>query len=206
MFQKMLWMYLCYFSLNGLAVAASAQTLLWEKLNQIQSLHAAFNQKVETKNHELSQSTGTFDFVRPKHFRWETKSPMKQLIVADGKKFWVYDVELDQVTVRKQSAIEGALAGLFLGENSERFFQTYAVTVTHQNHMDIFQLRTKQQEANIQRITIQFGENNTLQVITLYDQLGQKTIIRLRQSQYNKPLSPNLFQFVPPAGVDVVEA
>ena len=39
---------------------------------------------------------------RPGRFRWQTKEPMEQLVVADGQKMWVYDVDLEQVTVKKQ--------------------------------------------------------------------------------------------------------
>ena len=191
-------------SITTLAWGETAGEVLWDKLGHISSMHASFTQKVTVKKRELSQSSGTMAFKRPGHFRWQTKAPMEQLLVADGQKFWLYDIELEQVTVRPQQEMMGAAAGLFLGDDSTRFFQDFNVTEAHEDKTDVFKLEAIAKQANIQRMTLRF-EAAKLVSMDLYDQLGQRTAIVFKQVQTNAKLSPNLFRFSPPAGVDVVE-
>ncbi|MCH9716419.1 MAG: outer membrane lipoprotein chaperone LolA [Gammaproteobacteria bacterium] len=186
------------------ACSAAPGDVLWDKLSAIRSMQASFTQKVLTKNRELSNSSGTMALERPKHFRWQTKSPMEQLLVADGEKFWLYDVDLEQVTVRSQAELEGAAAGLFLGEDRARFFHDFHVTETQQNKLDEFILEATEKQANIQRMMLQFDDTQLVRM-DLYDQLGQKTIIRFQQVKNNDALPSTLFRFTPPAGVDVVD-
>src|SRR5450830_1771082 len=53
-------------------------------------------------------SSGTFEFARPNHFKFIYKKPFEQSIVADGQTLWLYDVDLNQVTSRKQSQVLGS--------------------------------------------------------------------------------------------------
>jgi outer membrane lipoprotein carrier protein len=52
-------------------------------------------------------SSGTFEFSRPNRFRFHYKKPFEQTIVADGQTLWLHDVDLNQVTARKQAAVLG---------------------------------------------------------------------------------------------------
>ena len=191
-------------SVTTFAWGAHAGELLWDKLSNISSMKASFKQKVYAKKRILSESTGTMAFERPGHFMWKTKAPMEQLLVADGKQFWLFDVELEQVTVRPQKEIMGAAAGLFLGDDRARFFDDFKVTQAHEDKHNVFRLEANAKQANIQRMTLRFEEAG-LVGMDLYDQLGQRTIIRFEHVQNNVALPSKLFRFSPPAGVDVVE-
>ncbi len=190
--------------MTSLAWGETAGDTLWNKLSHISSMRATFAQKVTAKQRQLSKSSGVMAFERPGHFYWKTKKPMQQLLVADGKKFWVYDVDLEQVTVRPQKEIIGAAAGLFLGDDRTRFFKDFTVTEAEKDGTDVFQLAATSKSANIPRMTLRFKAFK-LMGMDLYDQLGQKTAIRFQEVQTNVALSPKLFSFSPPAGVDVVE-
>jgi outer membrane lipoprotein carrier protein len=195
---------LLVWSITTLTWGETAGEVLWDTLSHISSMHASFTQKVTVKKRELSQSSGTMAFERPGHFRWQTKAPMEQLLVADGKKFWLYDVELEQVTVRPQKEMMGAAAGLFLGDDSTRFFQDFNVTEAHEDKADVFKLEATAKQANIQRMTLRFEETKLVSM-DLHDQLGQRTAIAFKQIKNNTALPSRLFRFSPPAGVDVVE-
>ena len=121
--------------------ADEACDALWHKLHDITSMQAHFLQKVRVKQKVLSQSTGQMAFARPKHFRWDTKDPVPQLLVADGQQFWLYDIDLEQVTVRPQAALTGAAAGLFLGDDKARFAHDFTVTQTQGKQGIIFNLQ-----------------------------------------------------------------
>src|SRR5580704_14348669 len=99
---------------SGFVFSQTSAELLQTKLNAIRSMTANFNQVVKAKNREVSRSSGIMALERPGRFRWQTKSPMEQLVVADGQKMWIYDVDLEQVTVKKQGKGLGGTAALFL--------------------------------------------------------------------------------------------
>jgi outer membrane lipoprotein carrier protein len=181
----------------------AAGEVLWDKLRAIQSMQADFTQKMWAKKRVLSKSSGSMALARPGHFRWETKKPMAQLLIADGKQFWLYDVDLEQVTVRPQANIEGAAAGLFLGDDKARFVHDFKVTKTQKDKSDVFKLQATAKQANIQRMMLRF-EGAVLMRMDLYDQLGQRTAIAFQHVNNNPELSSGLFQFTPPKGVDVV--
>src|SRR5258708_7700972 len=94
-------LFLLWFFTSAL-YAQSPTEELQGKLNAINKMSANFDQTIKAGNREVSNSLGTMALSRPGRFRWQTKSPLEQIIVADGKKLWIYDVDLEQVTVRKQ--------------------------------------------------------------------------------------------------------
>lgn len=186
------------------AYADTMSDALWDKLSAIKSMQASFSQKIYAKNRELSQSSGDMAFVRPEQFRWQTKKPMEQLLIADGSKIWIYDVLLEQVTVKQQTESMGAAAGLFLSNDKSRLTHDFQVKSEDQGRTEIFKLKALEKQANIQNMTLRF-EGARLESMDLYDQLGQHTAVVFSQVNINMVLSDKLFQFTPPTGVDVVE-
>ena len=171
------------------AYAQTPETVVQQKLSAIQTMHAHFTQTVRGKRHQMSDSSGEMVVARPNRFRWQTRRPMAQTIIADGKKVWVYDVELEQVTVSKQTQNLGAAGALFLSQD--------ATAVQHDLH-------AKSSKSNFERVRLIF-DNNLLTTIAMDDQLGQHTTIHLSQVTVNQPEPAHLFQFRIPAGVDVVQ-
>src|SRR5512135_2328324 len=102
-----------------LAAHAAATDKLKSFIAATHSAQANFTQEVQDKNGRRIQSaSGTMQFVRPGKFRWEYRKPYEQLIVGDGKKFWLYDIDLEQVTVKKlDAALGGSPAALLAGSN-----------------------------------------------------------------------------------------
>jgi chaperone LolA len=112
------------FMLSSVAHAAATDKLK-AFIAATRSAQANFTQEVQDKNGRRIQSaSGTMQFVRPGKFRWEYRKPYEQLIVGDGKKFWMYDVDLEQVTVKKlDTALGSSPAALLSGSNEiERGF------------------------------------------------------------------------------------
>jgi outer membrane lipoprotein carrier protein len=177
---------------------------LQTKLNAIRTMNASFSQVVSAKHREISRSSGTMALARPGRFRWDTKRPMAQLVLADGQQLWVYDVDLEQVSVRKQEKGLGGPAGLFLSDNSHTITQDFNVTASGHEDSMTFDLHAKSNKANFQRVKLVFV-GDVLSGIELFDPLGQQTKVRLSRIQNNVPLSKDLFKFKPPKGVDVVK-
>ena len=195
---------LIYLSFTVLtANAESAENIIQKKLAAIHSMQAEFAQTVFSKQRVISQSSGQMFLVRPKRFRWQTKQPMAQTLVADGKQLWIYDVDLEQVTITQQNQNLGAAGALFLSNNPNAVEQNFKVTLHRQANHEVFDLRAKSSKSHFDRVKLYFKQEN-LTKIELDDQLGQHTTIRLSNIKLNQAISSRLFQFKVPAGVDVV--
>ena len=177
---------------------------LQAKLNAIRTMSATFSQIVKANKREVSRSSGTMALSRPGRFRWQTKNPMEQLVLADGQHLWVYDVELEQVTIKKQEKGLGGTAALFLSGYGDTVTRDFDVTTYTKGNKAYFDLHSKSSKANFQRINLVFV-GNELSGLELYDQLGQHTDVTLSKIKNNLTLAPALFKFKTPKGVDVVE-
>ena len=93
------------FMLTGTLHAGEGERLLDKFLTDTKSMSASFVQTLRAKNGEvLKESSGRFYLSRPGKFRWDYALPYEQQIVSDGEHIWIYDVDLQQVTVQKQDA------------------------------------------------------------------------------------------------------
>jgi outer membrane lipoprotein carrier protein len=186
------------------AFSETAEQVLQVKLNAIRTMTASFKQVVKAKARTVSRSSGTMALERPGRFRWQTKEPMAQLMVADGQRIWVYDTDLEQVTVKKQEKGLGGTAALFLSGYNDTVTRDFTVTQMASGDNITFSLNSKSPKASFQRIKLTFHQN-FLTNLELFDQLGQVTLVQLSQTKLNPKLGVGLFKFKPPKGVDVVE-
>jgi outer membrane lipoprotein carrier protein len=186
------------------AFCDTASDLLQTKLNAIRTMSASFDQTVNAKKRVISRSSGTMALLRPGHFRWQTKEPMEQLVIADGSHLWIYDVDLEQVTVKKQEKGVGGTAALFLSGYDDTVARDFTVSNHQEGNKDYFDLHAKSNKANFQRVKLIFV-GDELSGLELFDQLGQRTDVRLSKIKNNPKLASTLFKFKPPKGVDVVQ-
>jgi outer membrane lipoprotein carrier protein len=185
------------------ACAASIDTLKGF-LQQTTTGKARFAQIVVDKNlKQLQQATGTMQFSRPGKFRWEYEKPYEQIIVGDGTRLWIYDKDLNQVTVRKlDAALGGSPAALLAGSNEIE--KAYNLTnLGSQEGLDWLEAVPKSRENAFERIRLGFGQNG-LETMELRDQFGQATVIKFASFERNPKLSPEVFRFTPPKGADVI--
>ena len=188
---------------TNVALSDVVSDALQLKLNAIRTMSALFDQVVKAKEHQVSHSSGTMALARPGRFRWQTQSPMAQLVVADGERLWVYDVELEQVTLKQQDKGLGGTAALFLTNDGDTVTRDFDVTAYKEGQKDGYDLHSKSSKANFQRVKLLFA-GHLLSGIELFDQLGQHTVVRLSHVKNNPMLASNLFKFKTPKGVDVV--
>lgn len=178
---------------------------LKEFIASTRSAQADFTQVVLDQNGKRIQSaSGTMQFVRPGKFRWTYQKSYEQLIVGDGAKFWLYDADLNQVTVRKLDAALGSSpAALLSGSNEiERGFVLKESGT--QDGLDWLQATPKAQDSSFSGILMAFNAQAELVVMELNDQFGHKTVLRFSGLKRNPQLSPSLFRFEPPKGADVL--
>jgi outer membrane lipoprotein carrier protein len=182
---------------------SKGEVYLEQFLEKTRTLEAGFNQTLRTiKGKVLQQSEGRFYLDRPGKFRWNYQSPYEQLIVSDGERIWIYDVDLEQVTVQKQSA-GLPTTPMALLEDSSKLHQSYnVVALDEQNGIYRLKLESKTKETDFAEIIVGLDAKG-LRFMQLYDQFEQVTDIVFSDIRINTKLSGEIFRFVPPDGVDV---
>jgi len=189
--------------LPGVAGAAGVEALK-ALLEQTTTARARFAQMVLDKNLKmLQQATGTMQFSRPGKFRWEYDKPQEQVIVSDGSRVWIYDKDLNQVTVRRvDRALGSSPAALLAGSNEIE--KSYSFTALgNQEGLDWLEAVPRTQETAFEKIRLGFGKSG-LEAMELRDQFGQVTVIKFSTIERNAKLPPEAFRFTPPKGADVI--
>ena len=186
------------------AHAVSGTEYLNHFMNKVKSLKAVFTQEVVSDRGKITQTSyGAFRLLRPGRFVWEYESPAPQKIISDGKNMWIYDIELEQVTVKPLSQALGASPAAIL-TNPKSLSKRYTVLEKPPREgLQWVELLPKDKQGDFLKVEVGLDDAG-VQAMDLYDQFGQLTVIRFRESEYGVPLSPSIFQFVPPKGVDVI--
>jgi len=169
------------------------------------SAQANFTQEVLDQNGKRIQgASGIMQFQRPGKFRWSYQKPYEQLIVGDGAKFWLYDVDLNQVTVRKlDKALGSSPAALLSGSNEiERGFKL--TEDGNRDGMEWLQATPLGQDSSFNQILMAFNAQSELVVMELNDMFGHKTVLRFSAMQRNPKIPEKQFHFTPPKGADVL--
>lgn len=191
-------------SLSSLA-AAGAREQMSAFTQGVKGIEAHFEQQVFDGNgHQTEKSAGTVKLSAPRQFRWEYQTPSPQLIVADGDHIWIYDPELQQVTVRNQSFEEQSSPLAVLIDPTELDRQFKVSDGGHADDLDwLVLLPKKTEDAPFVKAKLGFGAGG-LNRMELDDALGQHTVIGFSSWNRNPKFARDAFVFTPPKGADVI--
>jgi len=192
---------------TGLAVnvqAQDARAALDRFGDGLVSLDGRFTQQVFNGDGSLrEEAAGTVTLKAPRLFRWQYDTPYEQLVVADGTHVWLYDVDLEQVTVKRQADQE-AQSPLIVLTDPASLDSRYAVTESgRRDGLDWLTLKPKSADGEFQQAELGLGDTG-LERMHLEDSLGGRTQILFSNWQRNPALPADRFTFAPPAGVDVI--
>jgi len=192
--------------LVGLTGGARADAVdsLRDFAQNVKSGKASFTQTVTSVDGAKKKtSSGQFEFVRPNRFRFVYAKPFEQQIVADGQKVWLYDVDLNQVTVRPMAQALGATpAALLAGATLDKEFDLKAVPAAE--GFEWVQATPKIKDGPIQLLRVGF-KGKDLAALDIVDAFGQRSALRFSALEQNIKLSDEQFRFTPPKGADVIQ-
>ena len=190
--------------LCGAAASASPATDVEKYLNGLATWAADFTQTIDDGHgNVLRSAAGRLYLQRPGRFRWDYSQPSEQLVLADGKQIWFYDKDLAQANVRDMdTGLAGTPASLLSGSASVST-QFNVTALPPSSGLQWFQLVPKHPDTDFQLVRIGFDKGE-LRSMFLADKLNQITQLTFSNSKRNLPLTPDLFSFVPPPGVDVI--
>jgi outer membrane lipoprotein carrier protein len=171
------------------------------------SLSARFLQTVLDENDVLVQrSTGSLSMRKPGRFRWDYYEPYDQQIVSDGEHLWIYDVDLEQVTVKPLDEALGAAPAMLLSSDrpiEEQFEVEELGRLPGGGELLWVELRPKASDIDYSRVYLGL-DVETLRQMELRDKFGQRTRIVFEDVRINPDIPPERFEFEPPPGVDVI--
>jgi outer membrane lipoprotein carrier protein len=173
-------------------------------LDTTSSLQGEFVQTLyDNQGVKLDESRGSFVLQKPGNFYWKTREPYEQLLVSDQKNIWLYDPDLEQVTVRAVGEDLQQTPALLFGSDLDKLREQFDVSLAKAADQKTFTLSPKTQEGLFQKLLLVFAKDQ-LREFRIQDNLNQSTHFLLLNTRSNQPVDAALFNFVPPEGVDVL--
>ncbi|SHM45618.1 outer membrane lipoprotein chaperone LolA [Phytopseudomonas punonensis] len=178
---------------------------LTELLNQAQTITARFSQlSLDGSGTQLQETAGELALKRPGLFRWHTDEPMEQLLVSDGKQVWLYDPDLEQVTIQSLDQRLTHTPALLLSGDVSQIRENFEITFKEGGSVVDFILKPKAKDTLFDSLRLSF-RNGVLNDMQLIDSIGQRTNILFMSVKMNQPLDDKQFSFEIPAGADVIK-
>lgn len=183
--------------------ADTGMELLQKFTTDLETLQAEFEQVlVDSENNRDYRSSGIFYLARPGRFRWVYTEPDNQYIVADGKRVWLVEKDLEQVSHRSQkTALKSTPAALLTGEG--KLEDDFVIReLGERQGMQWLELTPRDEDSQFLNISLAL-DSTGLARLESYDKFGQFTKFKFSHLVRNPPLDSELFRFVPPPGFDV---
>ena len=201
-------LFIIIFCISNSAIISAAERVdpLKVFLKEFETLQADFTQTLLNEDgEELEKTTGTLYLQQPGKFNWHYKEPYVQKIITNGELLWIYDEDLEQLTIREfqSDMIEKTPAAIILGDSrlEQHFIQVDLGNIEGFNWVE---LTPRDLEAQYKNIRIGFDAKR-LGMMIIVDNLGQTTRIDFKDVNKNAELSAKLFNFDVPADVDVID-
>lgn len=168
------------------------------------SMKAQFKQTVlDRKGQKVQEVTGIMQLLRPGKFRWDYQKPYVQLIIGDGEKIWLFDPELNQVTVRTLEKMLGSSPAALLA-GSQEVEKAFALKdAGRQDELEWVEATPHEKDGSFDHVLLGF-KGDQLAEMELHDNFGQTTVIEFLRVERNPKLNPKSFKFTPPPNADVI--
>lgn len=195
-------------SVLPLTVSADTQNVAAERLNELlsqaQTMTGSFSQMTLSSNGaSLQDTTGSLELKRPGMFRWHTDPPLEQLLVSDGEKIWLYDPDLEQVTIQQMDQRLSHTPALLLSGDVSQLQDSFRIEWTQSGSVEDFNLTPTDADSMFDDLRVSFSDG-VINDMQMSDPVGQRTNILFRNVELNAPLGDARFTFEVPDGVDVI--
>ncbi|RXE48861.1 outer membrane lipoprotein chaperone LolA [Chromohalobacter israelensis] len=192
----------------ALPLTAQAQTGGAERLaallESVTSYSADFDQQIlDGGGQRLQEAEGHMWLSRPGKFHWEVEAPYRQVVVSDGDKVYLYDPDLEQVSVRPLDTRVTHTPALLLSGSADALTENYAVESRQGDDEETFTLTPKSPDTLFESLQLTF-ENERLEGLQMEDSTGQRTAIAFDDIEVNGDIDASRFTFEIPEGADVI--
>lgn len=192
--------------------AASEQTekasnLLDKVRSDISAIYAEFRQQeIDINGMESEESSGKMWLQSPNQFRWEYIEPGPQLIIANGEQVWIYDEDLEQVTIKPQNSAANPIYVLLDKERTEK---NYIIAMADEladanNSLQWVTMLPKVESDEIQKIWLGISTDNNIKVLKMKNRMDNTVIFTFSNIKRNPEIKTDLFNFIIPEGTDIL--
>lgn len=191
-------------TVSSMANAGVAKQRLHDFFSGVSSVRADFKQQVLGNDKKtLQETSGKMLLLRPGKFRWDYKKPYEQKIISNGKKVWLYDIDLEQVTVKTVDKVLGSTPALLLSSNTPVEQNFTVIELGEEQNLQWIELLPIDKETGFEKIVLAFDAKNLVSM-ELHDSFGQLTRLLFSNIERNPVIDPAKFDFIPPKNVDVI--
>ncbi|MBD2839662.1 outer membrane lipoprotein chaperone LolA [Pseudomonas sp. JM0905a] len=192
-------------ALNAQADDNLAINRLTEMLNKAQTITGRFSQlTLDGSGTQLQETSGELSLKRPGLFRWHTDAPMEQLLVSNGEKVWLYDPDLQQVTIQTLDQRLTHTPALLLSGDVSKISENFEITHKEGGDVVDFILKPKAKDTLFDTLRLSF-RNGVINDMQLIDSVGQRTNILFLGIKMNQAIDAAQFNFQVPEGADVIQ-
>lgn len=191
--------------LNSPLLMAQSSTRLAVFFDQLKTFQAAFEQTQFDEYGEVSQrSEGELWVQRPGRFRWDYRQPFAQMMLGKEGYFWLYDQDLEQLTIRKidQAMASSPLLMLSRTVAIDQLFKI--VSIRHEGDYHWYELIARSEEASFETFRMALDDAGQLIEMELIDGMSQRILVRFIDARINHTIDNKVFDFEVPDGVDVI--
>jgi outer membrane lipoprotein carrier protein len=181
------------------------------RYNNMHSLEAQFTETYRGAGMARDES-GTLWLKRPGKMRWDYREPRPKLFISDGKTAWFYvpgDQQVRKASVKKLDDLRSPIRYLLGKTKLEKEFSglSLAPDAKPLEAGDVI-LRglPKGMEDRVTQVLLEITPDSEIRSITIDEADGSTTQFRLFDQKQNIALLDSRFRFVPPPGVETVEA
>lgn len=175
-------------------------------INSLNTYQADFTQSIFGQSgQQIDQASGSVNLQKPGKFNWTYHSPYSQKLISDGETLWIYDVDLEQVTINDIDLSRNNSPAAILSGNVDI---NSHYTVNELGEFDGYRWVElipidPEQEFSAVRLGISEGQ---LSGMVLFDNLGQTTVIQFENILTNLAINTDVYNFELPDGVDVIDS
>ena len=184
--------------------ANTGESQLNHFLKNSKGFMATFSQSLFDENGiELQFSAGRFSLQKPGKFSWDYEEPYHQIIMSNGKVIWMFDSELEQVTIKPVDASLSKTSMVLLFDDTDLKKDFKIIELDVVKNVSWLELVSKDSSAEFSHIMIGLKDNRIVG-IRLIDGFNQTTEIKFTDINTTPNFKENRFEFNIPRNVDVI--
>lgn len=194
---------------------SKAYTLLDQAVATYQDVHSLRAEFTQVLTNPLlgtrTESAGTMFQREPDGFLMRFSKPAGDVIVSDGRYFWIYYPSIDEKQVIRSPADESGRAGVdlqaqFIGDPEARFQATYDGTATLDGRTTNVLTLVPRTNAGYRSMKVWIdAQDHLVRQFEITDAQGVVRHIELQHIVVNPTLPDSLFHFTPPPGARIID-
>jgi len=180
------------------------------RYNNLRTLKTDFQEIYNGAGLARSES-GELLLQKPGKMRWQYEQPAPKLFVVDGKSAFFYvpsERQARRMPAKKLDDFRSPIRYLLGHSKLQKEFTKLAISseAPKQPGSVVLEGIPKGMEERVQQVLLEITPSNQISRIYIEELDGSTTEFIFRNIQENVSIKPDLFRFVPPKGVELVES